>query len=155
MIDYDQILPNLYVGTYPETPEDIRELKDRCGITAVLNLQTDEDFLERGIDWPEMEESYRRLGLEVTRVPMRDFDPEDQRKHLPEAVSALAALLAKGHIVYLHCNAGTGRSPLVAMAYLHRYRNMSRRQAIKHVRDRRYCVPYEDLLSTVSKPGKD
>ena len=154
MIDYDRILPDLYVGTHPETLEDLRDLKDR-GITAVLNVQTDEDFRDRGIDWPEMEESYRSLGLEVNRVPMRDFDPEDQRRHLPEAVNTLAALLAEGRIVYLHCNAGTGRSPLVAMAYLRRYRNMSRRQAIKHVRDRRYCVPYEDLLGTVSKSGKD
>jgi atypical dual specificity phosphatase len=154
MIDYDQILPNLYVGTYPETAEDLRELKVR-GITAVLNVQTDEDFRDRGIDWPEMEDSYRSVGLEVNRVPMRDFDPEDQRQQLPEAVSTLAALLAKGHIVYLHCNAGTGRSPLVAMAYLHGYSNMSRRQAIKHVRDRRYCVPYEDLLNTVPKSSKD
>jgi protein-tyrosine phosphatase len=154
MIDYDQILPNLFVGTYPETPEDIRELKDRCGITAVLNLQTDEDFRERGIDWPEMEESYRGLGLEVNRVPMRDFDPEDQRQHLPEAVEVLAGLLDAGRVTYLHCNAGTGRSPLVAMAYLHWIRKMSREQAIRHVRERRYCASYEDLLKVSRKSGK-
>ena len=46
MIDYSQILPNLYVGTYPQKAEDIQELKDCCGVTAVLSLQTDEDLLE-------------------------------------------------------------------------------------------------------------
>ena len=154
MIDYDQILPNLYVGTYPETLEDIQELKVHSGVTAVLSLQSDEDLRDRGIDWPAMEQSYKKLGLEVQRVPLLDFDPEDQRQHLPEAVSALARLLAAGHIVYLHCNAGTGRSPLVAMAYLHWYRKMGRKQAIKHVRDRRFSVPYEDLLKDGPKAAK-
>jgi len=146
MINYDQILPNLYVGAYPETLEDIQELKDRYGVTAVLNLQTDEDLRERGIDWPAMEESYKRLGIKVHRVPMRDFDPEHQRQRLPEAVKVLAGLLASGHIAYLYCNAGAGRSPLVAMAYLYWCRKMGREQAIKHVQQRRYCSPYEDLL---------
>lgn len=154
MIDYDQILPNLYVGTYPETSEDIQGLKDRCGITAVLNLQTDEDFRLRGIDWPKMEKSYIELGIEVTRVPMLDFDREDQREHLSEAVQVVAGWLASGRVVYLHCNAGTGRSPLVAMAYLHWYRKMSFEEAIRHVRERRYCVSYEDLLNGSRKPGK-
>jgi atypical dual specificity phosphatase len=154
MIDYDQILPNLYVGTYPETLGDIRELKDRRGVTAVLSLQSDEDLRERGIDWPATEKSYQKLGFEVLRVPLRDFDQEDQRQHLPEAVSALAGLLASGHIVYLHCNAGTGRSPLVAMAYLYWYRKMGRKQAIKHVRDRRFCVSYEDLLEDGPKSSR-
>ena len=154
MIDYDQILPNLYVGTYPEILEDIQELKDRCGVTAVLSLQSDEDLRDRGIDWPAMEQSYKKLGLEVQRVPLRDFDHEDQRQHLPEAVSALAGLLASGHIGYLHCNAGTGRSPLVAMAYLHWYGKLSFKQAIRHVRERRYCASYEDLLKVSRKPEK-
>ncbi len=154
MINYDQILPNLYVGTYPETLKDIQELKDRHGVTAVLNLQTDEDLDERGIDWLAMEESYRRLGIEVHRVPMRDFDPAHQRQRLPEAVKVLENLLASRHITYLHCNAGTGRSPLVAMAYLYWCRKMSREQAIKHVQERRYCAPYEDLLELSRKSGK-
>jgi protein-tyrosine phosphatase len=154
MISYDRILPNLYVGTYPESQEDIQELKDRYGVTAVLNLQTDEDLRERSIDWLAMEESYKRLGIEAHRVPMRDFDPEHQRQHLPEAVKVLAGLLASGHITYLHCNAGTGRSPLVAMAYLHWCRKMDREQAIRHVRERRYSAPYEDLLKKSRKSGK-
>ena len=154
MIDYDQILPNLYVGTYPETTQDVQELKDRRGVTAVLNLQTDEDFRVRGIDWPKMEKIYRKLGIQVARVPMLDFDREDQREHLSEAVQVLGGWLDSGQVVYLHCNAGTGRSPLVAMAYLHWCRKMSFEQAVQHVRERRYCVSYEDLLNVSRNPGK-
>jgi predicted protein tyrosine phosphatase len=156
MIDYNQILPNLFIGTYPQNAEDIRELKDRCGVTAVLNLQTDEDLCERNIDWQVMEVNYKKLDIEVRRVPMRDFDYEHQRQHLPEAVRVLAGLLASGHITYLHCNAGVGRSPLVAMAYLYWCRDLGLKKAIQHVRQRRYCAPYEDLLevSLRKSPGQ-
>jgi hypothetical protein len=146
MIDFSQILPNLYIGTYPQSFDDIQHLKDCCGITAVLNLQSDEDLLFRGIDWQGMEIFYRNLGIETYRVPMQDFDHDDQQQRLPDVVSVLAGLLAADHIVYLHCNAGVGRSPLVAMAYLSWYLNMSREEAIRHVKERRLCWPFEDLL---------
>ena len=146
MIDYTQILPNLYVGTCPGGVEDIQELKDLCRVTAVLNLQTEEDLQERGIEWAAMEAIYKKFGMMIHRVPMRDFDHDHQREHLAGAVKVLADLLASGHVTYLHCNAGAGRSPLVAMAYLYWFRKMNREKAIKHVRRRRYCAPYEDLL---------
>ncbi len=156
MIDYNQILPNLYVGTYPQKSEDIQELKDCCGVTAVLNLQTDEDLSERSIDWRAMQAIYRKLGIEVRRVPLRDFDYDHQRQHLPEAVRVLAELLASRHVTYLHCNAGASRSPLVAMAYLYWCRKLGLKKAVKHVRERRTCAPYEDLLevSLRKSPGR-
>ena len=152
MIDCNQILPNLYVGTSPENLKDIQELKGRYGITAVLNLQSDQDFRNRRIDWRTMETTYGRMGMVVQRVPMQDFDYDDQGEQLPDAVKALAELLDSGHVVYLHCNAGLGRSPLVAMAYLHWCRNMSVQEAIRHVKTRRLCNPYDRLLREV-RPG--
>ena len=150
MIDYNQILPNLYVGTCPENLKDVQELKGRCGITAVLNLQSDQDLRDRRIVWRAMETTYSKLGVVVQRVPMQDFDYDDQGEQLPDAVRILAELLDSSHIVYLHCNAGLGRSPLVAMAYLHWYRNMSAQEAIRHVKTRRLCNPYDTLLLEVS-----
>jgi len=151
MIHYNQILPELYVGTYPQDPMDIQLLKNRSRVTAVLNLQSDEDFEEREIDWPALEAVYQNLSIEVRRVPMRDFDHDDQAEKLAEAVEMLAALLNAGHVVYLHCNAGMGRSPLTAMAYLYWHRNISREDAISYVKMRRPCFPYEDLLEAALK----
>ncbi len=153
MIDYSEILPNLFVGTCPYGREDIRELKERLGVTAVLNLQSDEDLRERNIHWPAMERFYRKSGIESQRVPLRDFDYDHQQEHLPEAVRALEQLLSANYKVYLHCNAGVGRSPLVAMAYLHWCRKMTAEEAIRYVRERRPCSPYEDLLKT--GPGNE
>ncbi|NIS68717.1 MAG: hypothetical protein GTO12_07100 [Proteobacteria bacterium] len=146
MIFFNQILPELYVGTYPENSKDIRKLSTFCGVTAVLNLQTNEDLREKGLDWLSLEGTYGEFSVEIQRVPMRDFDYEDQRRVLPDAVRTLAKLLTSGHTVYLHCNAGVGRSPLVAMAYLYWYRGLGLSEAIRYVQLRRPCSPYEDLL---------
>ena len=49
-MEHSQILSNLFVGSYPKTPDDIGQLK-AAGITGVLNLQTQEDFAYHGVDW--------------------------------------------------------------------------------------------------------
>ena len=57
------ILKNtLLVGSCPVSEDEIEQLK-AAGITAVLNLQTDEDLFQREIDWPAMEAVYRRQGV--------------------------------------------------------------------------------------------
>lgn len=50
-------------------------------------------------------------------------------------------MLAAGHSEYLHCTAGGGRSPTVAIAYLYRCRSWKLDEAWAHVTDRRRCSP--------------
>jgi len=145
MVSFDRILPELYVGALPEGSDDVEALRD-CGVSAVLSLQSDVDLRVRKLTWESQESTYRRFGLEAQRAPMRDFDPENQRLTLPGAVRVLSRLLAAGHTVYLHCSAGVGRSPLVAMAYLYWCRRFGLKEAIEHVRERRPCTPNVELL---------
>ena len=72
-MDVSQILPNLFVGSFPKSTEDIDRLR-REGVTAVLNAQTDEDMAYWGVNWHGLESYYREAGIEVRRVPVRDFD---------------------------------------------------------------------------------
>lgn len=150
-MDYNQILPKLFVGTYPEGLADIDMLKERCGVTAVLNLQSDEDLGERRLNWSTLETLYTKAGIDVRRVAMRDFDYVDQRRMLPEAVKTLAELLNGGHVVYLHCNAGAGRSPLVAMALLYWCGDKSLEEAVRYVKERRDCAPTTELLEVARR----
>lgn len=55
----------------------------------------------------------------------KDFDPDSVRNSLPKAVSLLewAASENRGK-VYVHCTAGLGRAPAVAIAYLFWFCNM-------------------------------
>jgi hypothetical protein len=45
-----QVLPRLIVGSVPRPVEDIETLLREWGITAVLNLQTDDDMLSVSVD---------------------------------------------------------------------------------------------------------
>ncbi len=146
MIDGSQILPNLFVGTFPKSPDDIDRLKREFGITAVLNVQTDEDLAYWGVNWQELKSSYREAGIDVRRVPVQDFDPDDLRRKLPACVARLDELLDLGHTVYLHCNMAVNRSPSIAIAYLHWMQGWSLEKATDHVMRRRSCDPYLDAI---------
>src|SRR5262245_9337906 len=139
-MDFAQVSANLYAGSCPETLKDIRVLK-AMGITTVLNLQTATDERHLKIDWKVLEECYDSSGINVRRVPVRDFDADDLGKKLPACVQELCDLLSVGHTVYLHCTAGCGRSPTVAIAYLHWNRAMVLADARDYVRSRRECSP--------------
>jgi protein-tyrosine phosphatase len=141
-LDLDQIVPGLYVGSCPIRTDDIDDLKLTLGVSAVLNLQTDEDFLFWDIDWPRLEAHYRESGIEVRRVPVRDFDPEDLREKLPACVAALDELVRSGHSVYVHCSAGVNRAPSTVIAYLHRAQGWEFDKAVSHVMNCRDCDPY-------------
>lgn len=54
-----------------------------------------------------------------------DFDPDSLRTQLPKAVSALEWAISQGNgRVYVHCTAGLGRAPAVAIAYMFWFKNM-------------------------------
>ena len=140
-MDYSRILPNLYLGPCPRSPNDVDDLTHQIGITAVLNLQTDKDFQYWEIDWPAILEQYLARSILVSRMQVRDFDTEDLREKLGECVHALQGLLDSNHIVYLHCTAGAGRSPSVAIAYLILCRGLNLEEAASYVMKRHKCVP--------------
>lgn len=152
-IDFNKVLPELYIGTVPRTIQDVDRLKSECGITAVLNLQTDEDMIVYRLDWPSIEQYYRACQIEIWRLPVRDFDLEALTEKLPECAATLAKMIRAGHRVYLHCTAGINRSPTVAVAYLHRYLGYDLDRAFKMVRECRTCDPYLAALQGVKSWG--
>lgn len=145
-MDLNEIVPGLLVGSSPRSVEDVERLGKEFGVTAVLNLQTEEDFRAIGLDWPALEAAYRREGIKVCRVPVRDFDEEDLQRHLPACVQALERLAGKDGAVYVHCNQGVGRSPSVVTAYLHWIRGLTLDEAFGQVARQRACAPCLDAI---------
>jgi hypothetical protein len=113
------------------SPDDLDRIRERTGASAVLSVQHDDCLRYWHVDYGEMRGRGQRLGLVMRRSPMRDFDLEDQRRQLPHAVAALAALRAGGHRTYVHCTAGLGRSPLTVLGYLTLMEGMAPDEAIR------------------------
>ena len=151
MIDYDAIFDHLFVGTYARTRRDVDRLTSDAGITGVLNLQTDEDMRVYGVDWARLRRHYETQGVEVERVPILDFDPVDLRARLGEAVNALDALIARQRRVYIHCTAGVGRSPAVAIAWLAWCRDWDLLAAVDFVKGKRNCAPYVEAIELATR----
>ena len=155
MLDYDAILDHLFVGTYPRTRRDVDQLKSDDGITGVLSLQTDEDIRAYGLDWKRLSRHYETRGMEVERAPILDFDPIDLRARLGHAVDVLDALMGRHRRVYVHCTAGVGRSPAVAIAWLAWYRGWDLLQAVEFVKDKRHCAPYVEAIELATRDRFD
>lgn len=149
-MDYHRIVSKLLIGSHPESAEEIERLKRETGVTAVLNLQTDDDMRYFKLDWASLLNYYKSCGIELCRVPVRDFDAVDLQHKLPACVSALNDLLESGHTVYLHCSAGAGRAPTVAIAYLFWRHGWGLDQAVAHVMQCRPCSPNLEAIRLAS-----
>jgi atypical dual specificity phosphatase len=145
-MDCTVILPNLYLGPCPKNTFEVDTLRRESNITAVLNVQTDEDMHYFNLDWPAIEAHYQSCQIEVRRVPVRDFDELDLRARLDSCVNALNELMQSGHNVYVHCSVGAFRSPSVVIAYLHWYCQWSLDDAELHVRRLRPCSPSVEAI---------
>jgi hypothetical protein len=144
-LSWGEVRHDLVIGSCPVLPADIDLIHDNAAVSALLSLQTDDCRAALGIDYRMLEEHASSRGLVLRNAPIRDFDAEDQRKRLPEAVATLRALLGGGHRTYVHCTAGINRAPLVVLAYLTFVEGMPVPEAIRLIqRGRPEAQPYWD-----------
>jgi Dual specificity phosphatase, catalytic domain len=144
-LTYAQILPRLFIGSHPRTVDDIERLRRETGLTAVLNIHTDDDMRAVNLDWPPLEAYYQTCPVVLRRAPMIEEQLELRAK-LCNCIQTLSQLLAEGHTVYLHCTAGIGRAPTVAIGYLHTCLGWELGEAIDHVKQLRQCAPHVEAL---------
>lgn len=144
-LTYAQILPRLFIGSHPRTIDDIERLRREAGITAVLNIHTDDDMRAVNLDFPPLEAHYDTCPIVLRRAPMIEEQVELRAK-LYRCIQTLSQLLAEGHTVYLHCTAGIGRAPTVAIGYLHTCLGWKLDEAVEHVKQARQCAPHVEAL---------
>lgn len=122
---YSRILPNLYVGSCPRQLLHVHQLKDELGVTAIFNLQTSDDIRVNfpdplsGTRTPEaVSQLYESTGFRYVWMPTEDMSDVCRKLIVAQCALILDALLQNGHSVYVHCNAGVGRSVAAVSAYL-------------------------------------
>ncbi|KAK7350827.1 hypothetical protein VNO77_09814 [Canavalia gladiata] len=141
-MNYTLITDNLIVGSQPQKPEDVDHLKKEEGVACILNLQQDKDVEYWGIDLQSIIRRCHELEINHTRRPAKDFDPDSLRSELPKAVSSLEWAISEGKgRVYVHCTAGLGRAPAVAIAYLFWFCDMNLNTAYDMLTSKRPCGP--------------
>ena len=153
-----EIFPGLLVGEFPR-PEDIAWLKSEFGVTAIHNLQDDEDLAHNGLRERELAEACRKSGVKFVRTQIQDGSADAMAERLADTLGALASLIGARERVYLHCNAGLNRAPTLAIAYLRAHGEMSLDEACAYVKARRTCGPFMTILEDYfgprdHKPGK-
>ncbi|WOK96705.1 hypothetical protein Cni_G05412 [Canna indica] len=141
-MNYTIINDSLIVGSQPQKPEDIDHLKKKENVAYILCLQQDKDIEYWGINFQAILDKCKELGIRHMRRPAMDFDPESLRIQLPKSVSSLEWAISEGKgRVYVHCTAGLGRAPAVAIAYLFWFCDMDLKTAHNAVTSRRPCGP--------------
>ncbi|XP_043830045.1 laforin-like [Dromiciops gliroides] len=127
-LHYSQILPNLWLGSCPRQLEHITiKMKHELRVTAVMNFQTEWDIMQNSSGcnrYPEpmspdtMIRLYEEEGIQYLWLPTPELSTEGTVQMLPQAVCLLHGLLQEGHIVYIHCNDGLGRSSAAVCGWL-------------------------------------
>jgi protein-tyrosine phosphatase len=139
------ISDELLVGEYP-SQGDIGWLKDTYGITAVHNLQDDDDLRMNGLDAGLLRSEYDAHGIDYVRTPIQDGSADAMAERLEVALHDLRELVDSNGRVYVHCNAGMNRAPTLAIAFLRAYRQMSLDEAMLLVKKQRACGPFMTVL---------
>ncbi|XVE99170.1 hypothetical protein REPUB_Repub03eG0174200 [Reevesia pubescens] len=150
-MNYNFILPDLIVGSCLQTPEDVDKLR-KVGVKTIFCLQQDSDLEYFGVDIGAIQDYAKKCGdIEHIRARIRDFDSFDLRVRLPAVVCKLyKAINRNGDVTYIHCTAGLGRAPAVAMAYMFWVQGYKLTEAHSFLLSKRSCFPKLDAIKSAT-----
>ena len=142
---FSWILPQkLAVGSFPNSTTSVMKLR-RSGITAVLSLTENHERL--------VPEELRHSFLwEQVAIPdgFRGGIPTEAQ--FGQAMKILDRWYRKGHVVYVHCLAGVGRSASVCVLYLARYQNLPLAEALAQVKaNHEYAAPDANQIEVMQR----
>ncbi|XP_020685709.1 phosphoglucan phosphatase DSP4, amyloplastic [Dendrobium catenatum] len=150
-MNYNFIRPDLIVGSCLQTPSDVDKLI-KIGVRTIFCLQQNSDLEYFGVDIQAIEDYAEKCeNIEHVRAEIRDFDAFDLRMRLPAVVSKLnKAINRNGGVAYVHCTAGLGRAPTVALAYMYWVLGYKLSEAHKFLQSRRACCPKLEAIRSAT-----
>lgn len=150
-MNYNFILPDLIVGSCLQTPEDVDKLRS-IGVKTIFCLQQNSDLEYFGVDIIAIQHYAEKYDdINHLRAEIRDFDAFDLRLRLPAVLSKLyKAVNQNGGVTYIHCTAGLGRAPAVALAYMFWALGYKLNEAHSLLLSKRSCFPKLDAIKSAT-----
>jgi protein-tyrosine phosphatase len=128
-----EVADDLVIGSYPTDADDVALLA-ADGITCVLNLCENSEYDDGERD--AVAAALRGAGIREQRVTLVDYGGLLPGA-IEQAATAVAAWLADGQRVYLHCRAGWQRSAAVAAAALALHDGIDPEEALARIKRRK------------------
>ncbi|XP_031502469.1 phosphoglucan phosphatase DSP4, amyloplastic isoform X2 [Nymphaea colorata] len=150
-MNYNFIRPDLIVGSCLQTPADVDKLRS-VGVKTIFCLQQNPDLEYFRVDINAIQQYSKELnGIHHYRAEIRDFDAFDLRMRLPAVVSKLSKIVdINGGVTYIHCTAGLGRAPAVALTYMYWVLGYQLDDAHKLLQSKRPCFPKLDAIRSAT-----
>jgi atypical dual specificity phosphatase len=124
---FSWILPQkLAVGSFPNATTSVSRLR-REGITAVLSLTEKHERLVP-------EDVAHSFLWEQVPIPDGYKGGIPTEAQFAQTIQILDRWYRKGHVVYVHCLAGVGRSASVCALYVSQEKGLTLKEAIAHVK---------------------
>ncbi|CAL4920322.1 unnamed protein product [Urochloa decumbens] len=150
----------LIICIHVQSPVDVDKLR-KIGVKTIFCLQQDSDLEYFGVNIRAIQDYCLQFkDIEHCRAEIRDFDAFDLRLRLPAVVSKLHKLVnCNGGVTYIHCTAGLGRAPAVALSYMFWILGYSLNEGHQLLQSKRACFPKleaiklatADILTGLSK----
>lgn len=108
----------LFVGSYPLYDSDIKYIEE-LGINSILNIQTPEEQMSRGVNQGKLKQFYRNHGIsKVVYSPVCDWDDTVFEQMFQAALKLNEMVQDERAKVFIHCTSGIVRSPTLVLIYL-------------------------------------
>ena len=139
--DFNQILPDLYLGSYDALfGKKLNDIK----ITHIISVASDDDTPIYSKKIPQ------------TRIEMKGkMSKSELIEKIKEVAEILNQLLEKKEIVYIHCFEGISRSASCVIYYLFKFHHLSYKESFEFVKERRNSInPYHNMLECLEELTK-
>jgi atypical dual specificity phosphatase len=142
---FSWVLPQkLAVGSFPNATTSVSKLR-REGITAVLSLTENHERLVPA----DVSHSFLWEQVPIPDGFKGGIPTEEQ---FAQTLQILDRWYRKGHVVYVHCLAGVGRSASVCCLYVAQRQGMTLREAIALVKaQHEYAAPDSNQVAVMQR----
>lgn len=134
---------NIYLGALPLLNNGHLDQIIALGVTDVLSMVEDFEMEDGWFNKPVKPSDWEANGIVVKHIQAVDFLPL-KAEEIQEGVEYLAQKIQEGHLVYVHCKAGRGRSATIVICYLMQYEGLTFEEAYRFVKEQRPHINLND-----------